>query len=110
MNLYFLSLLKVERKRKKVDMRTLFSGRIKVYLDKKHQNYNVRFYTRHYWSLGRNIYGEWTFSPCIAWKCGCIFSYYKNNLNLEILKDNFRGRYLFLRLDERLIGNLISFL
>jgi hypothetical protein len=106
MNSWFTNLLEKEKKRKKPRFRgqefLLFSGRLSAIIGMIDNNcyiisgnHKIRYNCK---------YGNWVYTSCIV---SLKESDSKLELNLEISKDHFRGKNLFLRVEENLIYNIL---
>jgi hypothetical protein len=111
MNLYFQSLLQADKKRKRIKVTNhqsfpLFSGKFKA----KFLSVTSHFYLRiSKFKIGfGELYYPWFFDSDVKVKdCLDIFMS-KNDVNSEIEGHEFRGKNIFLRLEERWINNLAS--
>ena len=57
-----------------------------------------------------DYYSPWYFNPDVGSDFGVKCVHSKQNLNLRIMKYEFRGKNIFLRLEKRLIYNIRSIL
>jgi hypothetical protein len=110
MNSYFESLLKPERKRKVVvvgfNTFYLFSGRFESFI--RYDLFVIR--TGRYQLDFRWNYRHWQFDTDYSDENGyhsnSFSSHNKHELNLEIQEYNFKGKNIFLRMEERMVDSL----
>jgi hypothetical protein len=125
MNTYFLFLLQSERKRKvlgvieEFNLFPLFSGKFEgeihhgIKPEEIKSSIIISSYKLGFTKTDKRTHMEWYFNPCCnhkrCWNWEVYFELKAHSIR-EINKYNFRGKNIFLRLDESFFINLISFL